>query len=156
MPQYAVPDADIVDGNWLDQGASNVDMYADIAPGTPGAIGAGDDGTYIESPLAPTDEACAFNLSNVTDPLSSSGHILRWRRGKSAAGGAQIDLIVDLRQGYVDEGTPGSKLNNAAGTWQDDNIPDAFTTQTYTLLPAEADAITDYTDLQVRFVADQP
>jgi hypothetical protein len=152
MPQYAVPDADITDGNWLDHGASAVDMYADIAPGTPGSIGAGDDATYIESPLAPSAEACAFGLSNVTDPLSSSGHIMRWRRGKSAAGGAQINLTVQLRQNYTGEGSQGTLINGYA----DNNIPDSFTTTTDTLSGAEADAITDYTDLQIRFVADQP
>jgi hypothetical protein len=151
MPQYAVPDADITDGNWLDQGSSNVDLYADIAPDTPGSIGAGDDTDYAESPSAPSSEACAFGLSNVEDPVSSSGHIMRWRRGKNAAGGAQIDLTVELRMGYTGEGSQGTLIN----TFSDTDLPDSAATTTDTLTGGEADAITDYTDLQVRFVANQ-
>jgi hypothetical protein len=152
MAQYAVPDADIVDGSWLNQAGSGVNIFSSIAPDMPGSIGAGDDTDYAESPLAPVNEACAFGLSNVEDPVSSSGHVMRWRRGKNSAGGATIDLTVQLRQGYINEGTPGSLINS----FSDTTIPDAFTTTTDTLSGAEADAITDYADLQVRFVANQP
>src|SRR3990167_1664599 len=148
MAQYAIPDADVVDGNWLNQAASNVNLYQSIAPGTPGSIGAGDDATYAESPLAPVNEACAFRLSDVEDPQSSAGHIMRWRRGKDAAGGAQVDLTVELRQDYVNEGDQGTLINS----FSDTNVPDAFATATDTLSGAEADAITGYADLFVRFV----
>lgn len=151
MAQYAVPDADITDGNWLNQAASNVNMYLSIVPGTPGSIGAGDDATYVESESAPASSPVAFNLSNVEDPVTSSGHIVRWRRSKNAAGGSQIDLTVELRQGYVSEGSQGTLIN----TFADTNLPNAFATTTDTLSGAEADAITDYTDLQLRMVANQ-
>jgi len=151
MAQYSVPDADLVDGNWVDQGSSNADLYADIAPGTPGSIGAGDDATYAVSPSAPSDEACGFGLSNIEDPVSSSGHIMRWRRQKNAAGGATINLTMQLREGYVDEGTQGTLIN----AYADNDIPDAYATQTDTLTGGEADSITDYTDLQLRMSADQ-
>ena len=101
MAQYATPDADLADENWLDEGAAAVDLYDGITPGTPGSIGAGDDSTYIESPSAPSAEACGFGLSTIEDPVSSTGHIMRWRRGKNTAGGAQIDLTVQLRMSYV-------------------------------------------------------
>ena len=151
MPQYAIPQGDITDGSWLDQGGSAVDLFSDIAPGTPGSIGAGDDATYAESDLAPASSACAFDLSTVEDPVSSSGHIMRWRRGKNAAGGAQIDLTVQLRQGYTGEGAQGTLINS----FSDTNIPDAFATTTDTLSGGEADTITDYADLQLRLVANQ-
>lgn len=151
MAQFATPDADITDGTWLDEGASNINLYDGLTPDTPGSIGAGDDTDYIESVSAPSAEACAFSLSNIEDPAVSTGHVMRWRRGKNSAGGSQIDLTVELRQGYVSEGTPGTLIN----TFSDTNIPDAFTTTSDTLTGGEADAITDYTDLQVRFVANQ-
>ena len=151
MAQYAVGTADITDGNWLNQAASATDIYASTVPGTPGSIGAGDDSTYAESDSAPSSSPYVMHLSNPEDPVSSSGHIMRWRRGKNTSGGAQIDLTVELRQGYTNEGSPGTLINS----FSDTNIPDAFTTTTDTLSGAEADSITDYTDLQARFVANQ-
>jgi hypothetical protein len=151
MAQYATPDADIVDGTWLDEAASNVNLYDGIVPGTPGSIGAGDDATYIESVLNPSAAACAFGLSNISDPVASTGHIIRWRRGKDTAGGGQIDLTVQLRQGYVSEVTQGTQITSQA----DNNLSDTIATTSYTLSAGEADSITDYTDLQVRFSANQ-
>lgn len=151
MPQFATPDADLHDGNWLDEGGGAVDIFDGVAPDTPGSIGSGDDTDYAESDLAPASSPVAFGLSNVEDPQSSSSHIMRWRRGKDAAGGAQIDLTVELRQGYTGEATLGTLINS----FSDTNIPDSFTTQSDTLTAGEADSITDYTDLQLRMVANQ-
>ena len=151
MPQYAVPSADITDGSWLNQAGSATNIFSSIVPDTPGSIGAGDDTDYAESDLAPASSAFAVDLSTVEDPVSSSGHIMRWRRGKNAAGGAQIDLTVQLRQGYTGEGAQGTLINS----FSDTNIPDAFATTTDTLTGGEADTITDYTDLQLRLVANQ-
>lgn len=151
MAQYSTPSADIVDGNWVDQAASNVDLYADIVPGTPGSIGSGDDTTYITSEANPSSSACAFDLSTVSDPVSSSSHVMRWRRAKDAASGGQIDLTLELRQGYVSEGTSGTLINS----YSDTNLTETFATTSDTLTGGEADTITDYSDLQIRFVANQ-
>lgn len=149
MAQYATPSADQTDGNWVDQGASNVDMYLDIVPGTPGSIGAGDDTTYITSEANPSASACEFDLSTIEDPASSTGHIMRWRRQKSATGGGVINMTVELRQGST--GGNGTLINSFA----DNTLPDAFATTTDTLTGGEADTITDYSDLQIRFIATQ-
>ena len=151
MAQYAVPDADIHDGNWTDEGAGTIDIFNGVSPDTAGSIGAGDDTDYAESDSAPSSSPVAFGLSTIEDPAVSTGHIMRWRRGKNAAGGAQIDLTVELRQGYTGEGAQGTLIN----TFSDTDIPDSFTTTTDTLTGGEADAITNYADLQVRFVANQ-
>ena len=150
MPVWAVPDADLVDGAWLDDGGAAT-LFPHIVPGTPGSIGAGDDATFIESELAPSTSAVAVNLSDIDDPLASTGHIMRWRRQKDAAGGGQIDLVVQLRQGYVNESTLGTLINS----FTDADIPSAWATASDTLSGAEADAITDYTDLQGRMTANQ-
>lgn len=151
MAQFATPDADLVDGGWLDEVGGAAAVHDGMIPDTPGSIGAGDDTDYAESGLAPSSDAMGFGLSNVEDPQSSSGHIMRWRRGKNSAGGAQIDLTVQLRQGYVNEGSQGTQITSQSDT----NIPDSFTTTSYTLSGGEADSITDYTDLQGRIVANQ-
>jgi len=152
MAQYAVGIADLHDGNWLDEGASATDIYDGTVPGTPGSIGAGDDSTYAESESAPSSSPFAMDLSTIEDPVLSTGHIMRWRRSKDAAGGAQIDLTVELRQGYTNEGSQGTLIN----TFADTDLPDTPATTTDTLSGGEADTITDYSDLQARFVADQP
>lgn len=151
MAQYAVPSADIVDGTWLNQAASATDIYLSIVPGTPGSIGAGDDTTYAESVANPTAAPYSFELSTIEDPASSSGHILRWRRAKDAAGGGQIDLTVELRMGFVSEGSMGTLITTNADT----DLSDTEATTTDALSGGEADSITDYSDLQGRVVADQ-
>lgn len=151
MAQYATPSADIFDGAWLDQGASAVDMYLDIVPIVPGAIDGSDDATYIESELNPTNSPVSFELSDIEDPVSSTGHIMRWRRQKDAAAGGQMDLTVELRRAYTGEGGMGTLIN----TYADSDIPAAWATASDTLTGGEADAILDYTDLQLRMLANQ-
>ena len=59
---------------------------------------------------------------------------------------------MELRQGYVNEGTPGTLIKTTTTT----DLPTTWTTYPVTLLEAEAANITDYTDLFLRFVANQP
>jgi hypothetical protein len=151
MTQYATPDADISDGNWVDEAAGQVDLYNGITPDTPGSIGVGDDTDYIESPANPTAEACGFGLSTIEDPASSSGHIINWRAKKDAVGGGQIDLTVQIRETYVSEASQGTLIGQKAVV----DLTSTIANDTTTLSGAEADTITDYADLQIRFVADQ-
>jgi len=58
---------------------------------------------------------------------------------------------VQLRQGYVNEGTPGTLI----AEWTHTNIPSAWTGQAQTLSGGQADAITDYANLFLRFVSNQ-
>lgn len=99
---------------------------------------------------APTNDVYVCRLSDLEDPVASSGHIIRYRYRKNTTGGAQVDLTVQLRQGYVSEGTPGTLIEE----WVHTNI-DAITTAEQTLGGTEADTITDYTALFLRFVANQ-
>jgi len=145
MAQFARPDADITDGNWLKSTGGNVDLYTMIDEAS------FDDADYIESGLAPSADACAVNLGNVEDPIASTGHTVRYRYRKNSAGGSQINLTVELRQGYVSEGTPGTLIHQEVHT----NISDTITAGTFTLSAGEADSITNYNDLQLRFVATQ-
>lgn len=151
MAQYSTPSADITDGSWLNQAASATNIYLSLVPGTPGSIGSGDDTTYAESEANPSTSAFAVDMSTIEDPVSSTGHILRWRRQKDAAGGGQIDLTVELRQGYTGEGSQGTLID----TNTDSNLSETVATTSSTLTGGEADSITDYSDLQVRLVANQ-
>jgi hypothetical protein len=146
MAQFGRPSADTNNpGGYTDQGGGSSNIYTKIDEVTY------DDADYIRSPLAPSSSVYVTKLSNLEDPVSSSGHVLRTRYAKDAAGGATINLVVELRQGYVNEGTPGTLIC----TRTFNGISETFTTDAYSLSSGEADAITDYTSLYVRMVATQ-
>ena len=91
--------------------------------------------------------------TGITDPVSSSGHIVRWRKalidGGSVASsaGTGCDLDVEIWQGVPDVGTLIKVIRL-------DDILDSdtsWTADSYTLSASEADAITDYNDLYIHF-----
>lgn len=145
MAQFARPDTDASIGAYTDQagGASNIYTTIDEA--------VTDDADYIKSAAGPANAPYVARLSDVTDPVSSTGHIIRARVRNGVAGARQIDLTVQLRQGYTNEGSPGTLI----ATLTQANVAGAFTEYTYTLSGAEADAITNYNDLFLRIVANQ-
>lgn len=139
MPQFARPSADTVRTGWTDQAGGTVNIYTTIDET------AASDADYIKTPTPPGANEFETLLTSVTDPLSSSGHIMRWRRRKQpASGSAQIDLTVRLMQGTT-------QIKSVADT----NIPGTFTDTSATLSAGEADAITNYADLRLEFVATQ-
>jgi hypothetical protein len=146
MAQFGRPSTDTVNESWTEDDGTTTSIFDQIDESV------SDDNDYIQSALAPTSDVYVTKLTTLEDPVSSTGHTVRYRYKKSAASGAQIDLTVQLRQGYVSEGTPGT-LIATAGTHT--NISDTITAGSYTLSGAEADSITDYTDLYLRFVANQ-
>lgn len=91
-------------------------------------------------------EVIDFNLGSVGDPASSSGHIVRVRGLVDAVVGGAMDLQTELRQS-------GSALSTPA-SWND-ALTASAQTFTHTLSGAQADAITDYSALQLRFTATQ-
>ena len=146
MAQFGRPIADTSIGNWTDEAAGTTNIYLGIDEVS------AEDAEYIQSELNPSASPYAAALTaSLEDPVSSTGHIIRWKRRKSATGGAVVNLTVELRQGYVSEGTPGTSITSQS----DNTLPDAFTATSYTLSGGEADAITDYTDLAIRLVATQ-
>lgn len=147
MAQFGRPSADTDNsGAWTDQAAGSTNIYTTIDEVSPS------DADYIESPLAPVSDVYVTKLTTLEDPVSSSGHTVRIRHAKDAAGGATVNLTVELRQGYVSEGTPGTLIATCMNAVA---LSDTLTTTPYTLSAGEADAITDYTNLYLRFVANQ-
>jgi hypothetical protein len=147
MAQFARPSVDTTRDNWEEDDGTTTDIWDQIDEV------ASDDADYIRTVLTPTSDVYVCKLTSVEDPISSINHIVRYRYGKDAASGDQIDLTVQLRQGYVSEGTPGT-LIATIGTHT--NIASGWTAGSYTLSGAEADAITNYADLYLRFVANKP
>ncbi len=147
MAQFGRPSADTNNpGSFTDQGGGSTNIYQGIDET------AYSDTDYIRSPVAPSSSVYVTKLSSVEDPLSSTNHTVRYRYAKDAASGAQINLTIELRQGYVSEASPGTLIATVATL---SNIGEAWTAGSYTLSGAEADAISNYGDLYLRFIATQ-
>ena len=145
MVQLARPSTDTTIGGYTDQVGGVTSIF-----GTIDEVVA-DDADYIQSALAPSNAAYVTKLTSLEDPQSSSGHVVRYRYQKDTAGGAQIDLTVQLRQGDVSEGAQGTLI----AQWTHADIPAVWTPQAQTLSGAQADSISDYTSLFLRFVSNQ-
>ena len=139
MAQFGRPSADTVRTAWTDQAGGTTNIYTTIDETV------ASDADYIKTAAPPGTNEYETLLTSLTDPVSSTGHIMRWRRRKQpASGSAQINLTVRLLQG-------GTQIVSRADT----DIPGTFTDSSYTLSAGEADAITDYTDLRLEWVAAQ-
>lgn len=145
MPQFGRPSTDTVNESYTDQSGGTTNIFGTIDEVT------ASDADFIQSALAPTADIFATRLTNLEDPVSSTGHIVRYRYQKNASGGAQIDLVVQLRQGYVSEASQGTLIASATVT----NIANGWVTGAFTLSAAEADAVTDYTSLFLRISSNQ-
>jgi hypothetical protein len=148
MPQFCRPDNDFNNpGSFLDQAGGSTNIYTAIDEVT------ADDGDYIKSPPSPVNAVYVARLSDVTDPVSSSGHTMRMRTSTDLDGQEVLDFTQQLRQGYVSEGNQGTLIASQARNGVSSTT---WTTSTYTLSGAEADAITDYTALFFRFIVNKP
>lgn len=131
MAQFARPDSDVT--------ATNITGgFADIDEAT------ASDADFAYSANNTTAEL-EVGLSNVTDPAVSIGHVMRLRYAKTNGGvldggGSAAQWNVDLYQGS----TLIQSIGTAAGTG-------AWQLHEFTLPASAADAITDYSDLRLRF-----
>lgn len=146
MAQFGRPSADTYIGGYKDEADGTTNIYTHIDETSYS------DTDYIKSILAPSSAPYVCKLTTVEDPLSSSGHVVRFRYCKDAAGGATIGLTVELRQAYVNEGAQGT-LIATSGLIAD--ISESWTSGSINLSGGEADSITDYANLYLRFVANQ-
>lgn len=132
MSQYGRPDSDITNYGWSYSTGST--LYTLIDETTP------DDGDYIYSP-APVNTYCVVGLSDVTDPGSSSGHYVRYRWRTQSIGGGTGNFTVRLLEGSTEIASWAH-----TGVGGQSNI-----TTERELSSSEANSITDYTDLRIRF-----
>lgn len=109
--------------------------------------GASPDGNNVVSDTTPVvTEPFTVDLGTITDPVSSTGHILRIRWAKNSGGGGSKTIRIELREGYVNESTLGSL--RATDDYSINST--TLTTDATALSGAEADSISDYSDLQIR------
>jgi hypothetical protein len=141
--QTLLVSADSADGNWRDQsGGSSLATAIDETSAS--------DSDYIHSPDTPQDEGTRLKLASGSDPASSTGHDIKWRIRK--IGTDTIDMTVKLYQGGGDSLGAGTLIASFDRT----DVSTTFTEFTETLSGAEADSITDYSDLYLEFFADVP
>lgn len=124
--QYARPTSDVSAGTWT--ASSGSDLYAMLDEAS------ASDADYIVTTGAST---CEVALGSLTDPASSSGHIVRYRISATSGG-----ITVRLRQGTT-----------TIASWTHSPAPTSLTTYEQTLSSAEADSITSYAALKLQFEA---
>jgi len=148
MPQFGRPSADTNNpGSFTDQAGGSTNLYTTIDEAT------ADDNDYIRSPASPANAVYVTKLSDLVDPLSSTGHIMRMRTSTDLDAQESIDFTQQLRQDYVSEASQGTLIASQSRTGVTSTT---WTNSVYTLAGAEADAITDYTKLFFRFIVNRP
>ncbi len=145
MTQYGRPSEDISVGNWLDEGAAASSIYASIDET------AANDTDYVTSETGPASSVYVTKLSSIEDPSASINHIMKYRYKKNAQSGCQIDLTIQLRQDYTNEGSQGTLLASAFHV----DVASAWTTASYGLSGSETNDISDYGSLYFRIYGDQ-
>lgn len=134
MVQFARPDSTISAGLWEPIGGPST-LWECM-----NEVSANDSTDYIEA-LNGENTTCEIGLSSVTDPVSNVDHTLFFRLQGTGSGPPER-LSVQL----FDGATLIAQLTNqtSRGVWA---------TKQYTLTAAEADNITDYTDLRLKFIS---
>ncbi len=122
-PQLLAPASDISAGAWLP--STGTDLFAMI-----------DESSASDADYDYTDSLSTMEVKFAagSDPSSSGGHVLRYR----LRGDGTTDAVVTLKQGTT-----------TIATWTETNVPTSATTFEHTLSGAEADSITDYTNLRL-------
>ncbi len=138
--QHGIPSADTSVGTWTTQSAGTTNLYATLDETTP------DDADFVRSVVAPASAAYEASLAALSDPVSSTGHVLEVRARHDNGGGGVLTLTSELRQGVNALSTPLSEAQALTSSW---------VTYSYQLSAAQADAITDYATLRTRFTATQ-
>lgn len=128
IAQLSRPTADISVGGW-----TTTPLYQKLDEATP------DDSDFVTSPTGTSPEF-EVGLTNVVDPLSNTDHIIKFRAFASDGGGAKEKANAVLLEG----------ANEIAETGLQNLDRSQFTQFEYTLSSAEADDITDYTNLSIR------
>ncbi|MCJ2530744.1 MAG: hypothetical protein LN413_00280 [Candidatus Thermoplasmatota archaeon] len=147
MAQYALPDADLDHVDWTEgAGDANGTHWEELDEGFGSGRGSGfgpdDATTYWRTGNNPNGIFITSKLGTVTDPAVSTGHIWRTRNRKNSAGGTKLDIDIRILQGGIQRGF--ASFLDMSDTW---------TTRSDPMTGAEADTITDYSDLEIRTAA---
>jgi hypothetical protein len=135
MVQEALPSG-TVSNNWDTlTGAATAHEALDDPVASP------DDGTTMIETNTQGD-VCEVNIATVTDPTVGTGHIIHWRANGTGSGAPERITVDLVETSTIRASSPSTAIVDS--TWTDFS---------YTLTVAEANSITDYTDLRIRMTA---
>lgn len=137
-PQVVYPVSDTSAGAWTTDSGGTTNLYASVDE-TPAS-----DTDYIQSELNPSTSIVSLRLGTFDEPAVLTGHKLDYRYDKTPADGAQINLVVRIKQSST---TIASQTHT--------NIANGFVDGTLTLSEVEAGNITYPATLDVEFEATQ-
>jgi hypothetical protein len=141
-PQDLAPISDTSVGTWTTNTGATTNLYQAIDESEASIS----DTDYVQSVADPATAAYEVGLASGADPLSSIDHKVSVRALVNPNLGGTTTLTTELRQGGSALSTPASWNDALTGTAQRfDHI----------LSSAQADAITDYSTLRLRFTANQ-
>lgn len=131
MAQFARPSSDVTTTNWTRSTGTNA--YYTYIDET-----AADTADYVQTQTV--NSGLEIGLSSVTDPASSSGHIVRVQAWSLGSAAAEAHTILLLQGSTTIATVVSANLSRTVGTQIN-----------YTLTAAQADSITNYADLRLRF-----
>jgi len=129
MVQIGTPDG-TVSNDWTVTGAATANA----------ALASASDSSLIET--ATQFDACRVNIGSLTDPEVGTGHIIKFR-AQATGSGAPERIQVKLFEVSTERAASGS-ISITRGS---------FNAYSFTLTEAQANAITDYTDLRIEIIA---
>ena len=133
MAQFARPDADQAANSW-----TVTPLWSKVDEGSDGGDTIASDAVGNNTNTTNADLRC----TDVTDPVSDSGHIIRARWASSDTD--DMTPHCELWEGVPDVGTLRAALVGP------EIVDTTEQTDTYTLSAGEADSITNYADLYLR------
>jgi len=104
MTQIVRPIADAHVGSWTTDGASSVDVYATLTDDVPT--------TYAQSEDSPVGSVYVMSVEDGLD-YAGIGGILAMDADIADALTTSVDVLVELREAYVDENTQGGLIASA-------------------------------------------
>lgn len=134
MAQFALPASDILTTGWATHTGATVSLSAVLDA---------DATTFVTQQAGNVNNSFEVRLASVPQPLINRAHVVRYTYRKNAAAGNARNLQVVLLQ----DATIIAQGNLHSG------ITALWTEGAFLLSPAEAAAITDYTNLRLRFTA---
>ena len=137
MTQYASPNGDVTDGDWVNAGGGQGALNSNCRKDT------GDSSFIISEEVFGSPDTCRFRLQNGDDPLSDSDHVVHYRAVAGAGFGGPVSLTIQIYDTNVVSPIVTEANTSVSAT--------GLTDYSFTLEDSEANAITDYDDLEIVF-----
>lgn len=125
-PQFSRPSSDVSNTGWTASNGS--DLFAMLDETSAG------DTDYIST--AGAGSVCVIGMQAATDPGVSVGHVVRYRLRGDGSAGVQVELLQNT---------------TVIAAWTHDPAPTTYTNYSQTLTGPQADSISNYGALRLRF-----